>query len=53
MNRLRVITSFSERHYAAIQTGTGFLFHDCTKKGGAFDEREFQRSVTAPVRRTS
>lgn len=48
MNRLRVITSFSERHYAAIQTGTGFLFHDCTKKGGAFDEREFQRSVTAP-----
>ena len=47
MNRLRVVMFPGNRCYAAIQTETGFLFHDCTKKG-AFDEREFQRSVTAP-----
>ena len=53
MNRILVwydpIRSFYAPFYAAIQTETGFLFHYSTKGlFGALDEREFQRSVTAP-----
>ena len=44
MNRLLVMTAFSERYYAAIQTETGFLFHNCTGHGDV-DRREFDRAV--------
>ena len=47
MNRILVSKLFSGRCYAAIQTGTGFLFHDCYGPRGII-EREFQRAVTVP-----
>ena len=47
MNRILVSKGFSGRCYAAIQTGTGFLFHDCYGPRGII-EREFQRAVTVP-----
>ncbi len=47
MNRILVTGIYSDRFYAAIQTETGYLFHNCTVKG-MLNEREFQRAVPVP-----